>query len=123
MNVNDIFSQLTEFAVTYGVKLVGAVLVWIIGSWIIKAIRNGFGKMMDKREVDESLKPFLKSLFGMLLKVLLALSVLSMLGRGNDLICGDYRSGRTGHRHGPFGHLAKLCRRRDDPAFQAFQSR
>jgi len=80
MNTEQILNQLNELALDYGPKLIGAIAVWIIGGWIIKALTNGFNKMLEKRETDESLKPFLKGLVGSLLKVLLGISVLGMLG-------------------------------------------
>jgi len=80
MEPNELLNQATELALTYGPKLIGAIAVWIIGGWIIKVIVNGFGKGMDKAGTDASLKPFLLSLVGALLKVMLVISVLSMLG-------------------------------------------
>lgn len=80
MNVEKIMEQLTNLVVDYGPKLVGAIVVWIIGSWVIKALVRGVTKVMDKRQVDESLKPFLRSLIGVVLKAMLIISVLSMLG-------------------------------------------
>jgi len=80
MNTEQIMGQLTEIAVNYGPKLLGAIAIWIIGGWIIKAMINGFGKMMDRRKTDDSLKPFLKGIVGALLKVMLVISVLGMLG-------------------------------------------
>lgn len=41
---------------------------------------GSLSKMMDKRKTDSSLKPFLMSLIGILLKTMLAISVLGMLG-------------------------------------------
>lgn len=64
----------------YGPKVIGAVVVLIVGLWVVKAIVNGLGKMMTKRDVDPSLQPFLKSLVGALLKVVLIISILSMVG-------------------------------------------
>lgn len=80
MNTEQILNQATQIVVEYGPKLIGAIVVWIIGSWVIKMITKGFGKMLDKREVDPSLKPFLKGIIDMLLKVMLGISVLGMLG-------------------------------------------
>ena len=80
MNTEQIFEQINEIAVSYGPRLVGAIVVWIIGSWVIKALANGFSRMMEKNQTDASLKPFLKKLFSTLLKVLLVVSVLGMLG-------------------------------------------
>ena len=80
MNTEQILNQGTQIVIEYGPKLIGAVIVWIIGSWVIKMVTKGFGKVLDKREVDPSLKPFLKGIIDMLLKVMLGISVLGMLG-------------------------------------------
>lgn len=80
MNSEQILNQIIEMAIEYGPKLIGSIVVWIIGSWIIKAVTNGFGKIMEKRKTDNTLKPFLKGIVGVLLKVMLVISVLGMLG-------------------------------------------
>ena len=80
INVNSLLDQLSEAVLTYGPKLIGGILVWIIGSFIIKILMGSFSKMLDKRKTDSSLKPFLISLTSILLKTMLAISVLSMLG-------------------------------------------
>ena len=80
MNTTEIFTQIQAIIVDYGPKLVGAVIVWIVGVWIIKLLSKGFMKILTKREIDDSLKPFLKSLLSATLKVLLVISVLGMLG-------------------------------------------
>jgi small conductance mechanosensitive channel len=69
-----------KLAMTYGPKIVYAIITLIIGLWIVKAITSGFGKVLDKRDVDASLKPFLKSLIGTLLKIMLIITVMTMLG-------------------------------------------
>lgn len=80
MQVEQIMKQLSEIIVNYGPKLIGAIIVWIIGSWIIKALTRAFARMLDKRKTDPTLKPFLKGMVGALLKILLVISVLGMLG-------------------------------------------
>ncbi len=80
MDPEVVLNQATEIVLTYGPKLVAAIVVWIVGGWVIKAIVNGFGKVMDKGGADPSLKPFMKGIVGILLKVMLVISVLSMLG-------------------------------------------
>lgn len=72
--------QAIDLAIEYGPKLIGAVLVWIIGGIVVKALTNGVDKMMEKRNTDPSLRPFMKSLVNTLLKVMLVISVMSMLG-------------------------------------------
>ncbi len=80
MNTQEIIKQVTEIAVEYGPKLLGAILVWVIGGFIIKGLVKGFVSLLDKRKVSDSLKPFLKSLIGATLKLLLVVSVLGMVG-------------------------------------------
>lgn len=80
MNPDELLSQATEMALLYGPKLIGAIVVWVIGSWIIKAVVSGFNRVMDKGNTDPTLKPFLSSIVSILLKVMLVISVLGMLG-------------------------------------------
>ncbi len=76
----EILQWLSGLAMEYGLKLIGAVVVLIVGLWVIKAIMKGIRKTMDKKDMDESLKPFLLSMISMLLKIMLVISVLTMLG-------------------------------------------
>ena len=80
MNLAEITNQLMTIAVEYGPKLIGAIAVWIIGNWIIKIILKGIDKILSNQKIDDSLKPFLKGIFSALLKVMLVVSVLSMIG-------------------------------------------
>jgi len=80
MNTENLLERIEDIILTYGPKLIGAVIVFIIGLWIVKVLTKSFSKVLDKREVDASLKPFFKSMIGILLKVLLVISVLSMMG-------------------------------------------
>ena len=79
MNAEEIVTIAQTMALEYGPKLIGAIVVWIIGSWAIKLVIKGLSKAIEKSSFDDSLKPFLCSVSGTLLKVMLAISVLSML--------------------------------------------
>ena len=78
--VNGILSTINGISLEYGPKLIGAIIVWIIGSFIIKKLIKAFEHVLDKQKTDTSLKPFLKSIVSILLNVLLVISVLSMVG-------------------------------------------
>jgi len=66
--------------VTYGLKVVSAILVLIIGFWLIKRIAKVTDRLMEKREVNISLRGFLKALMTILLKVMLLITVAQMVG-------------------------------------------
>lgn len=69
-----------EFVTEYGPKIIGAILIYIIGSWIIKKLMNVLKKVMAKGNYDESLQKFLINLVSWALKILLILVVIGKLG-------------------------------------------
>ena len=66
--------------VEYGPKILGAILIWIIGAYVIKIIRKGIRNAMTKAEYDESLKKFLLNLINWILKIVLIIVVLGTMG-------------------------------------------
>ncbi len=79
-NTDKLIAWLTEAGMAWGLKLLGAIIVLLIGLWIIKLIMNKVGKTMEKNDTDASLRSFLKSMLSIILKILLFISVLMMLG-------------------------------------------
>jgi len=79
-NAGNILDKLIDIGVQYGPKLVGAIIVLILGFWIVRGITKATVRMMTKRQVDPSLIPFLKGLISIILKVLVIISVLGMVG-------------------------------------------
>jgi small conductance mechanosensitive channel len=69
-----------ELTMEYAPKLVLALVVLVIGLWIINRMIDILGNLLDRRHIDKSLQPFLKSLLGIGLKVMLLISVASMIG-------------------------------------------
>jgi len=69
-----------EVGSAYGLKLLGAIAIWFIGSWVIKRIKKLLIKAMDKVHYDESLEKFISNLIVGLLKILLVVVVLGYLG-------------------------------------------
>ena len=80
MNSEEVVNQITQMTLLYGPKLIGAIAVWIIGGWVIKAIGRAVEKALNKSETDPSLMPFLTGLVNGLLRVMLVITVLGMLG-------------------------------------------
>ena len=69
-----------DYILTNGPKVIMAIVVLIIGLRIIKVLTRQSVRIMDKRDVDETLRPFLKSLVSWGLKALLFISVAGMVG-------------------------------------------
>ncbi len=69
-----------DLALGYGLKLLLALVTLIIGLWIIKLINNAIKRTMERKNTDTTLRSFLLPLISILLKVLLIVSVISMVG-------------------------------------------
>jgi len=72
--------KLADMALSYAPKLLGAILVYIIGSWIIRSIVRMLGKTLNQRKFDLSLQKFLLSLTSAVLTILLFLAIAGMVG-------------------------------------------
>ncbi|MCW2294091.1 small conductance mechanosensitive channel [Pseudomonas sp. BIGb0408] len=64
----------------YSGKLTLAIFTLLIGWWLISKLTNKFSALMDGRKVDRALSSFIGSLASIILKVLLIISVASMIG-------------------------------------------
>ena len=69
-----------NYALEYGLRIIAAIIIWVIGTWVIKKLLNSTKKLMEARGYDESLKKFLVNFLGWVLKILLILAILSKLG-------------------------------------------
>ncbi|MEM9624185.1 MAG: mechanosensitive ion channel domain-containing protein [Pseudomonadota bacterium] len=69
-----------EMAIQYGPQLILAILVLIIGLWVINRVVRLVGTGLEKSETDTTLAKFLGSLTSVILKALLFISVASMVG-------------------------------------------
>lgn len=77
----DIYAQKgIDLAFEHGPRILGAIAVLIIGLYIAKFIEKIASKMMEKSNVDDSLRVFIKGFLGALLKVLVVITVLGMVG-------------------------------------------
>jgi small conductance mechanosensitive channel len=71
--------KIFDFALGYGIKLLIALLLLVVGRWVIKKFVNLSVLVMEKNELDTSLRSFLRSLIAVVLNVLLFISIASSL--------------------------------------------
>lgn len=64
----------------YAGQLTLAIITLLIGWWLINGLIGKVGALMQRRNVDRALHSFIASLAGIILKVLLLVSVASMIG-------------------------------------------
>jgi small conductance mechanosensitive channel len=80
MSVEKFYNAAYAWLINYGPRFLIGILVLFIGLWLIKLILNRSHQGMHKKEVDPTLKPFLLSLIGVALRILLVLGVMQIIG-------------------------------------------
>jgi small conductance mechanosensitive channel len=79
-NWNEVISQLTDTGVSLALHILAAVVVFIVGRFLIIKIHNLIRSIMVSRDVDRSLTTFLLSLFKITFFFILAIIVISIMG-------------------------------------------
>ena len=70
-----------KYGSEYGLKLIMALIIWIVGKWIIKQIMKVFKKLLSKnKNIDTTLEKFLSNLVRTSLLVFVIIAILGQLG-------------------------------------------
>ncbi|MCU0451570.1 MAG: mechanosensitive ion channel family protein [Bernardetiaceae bacterium] len=78
--IEKYLGKMTELGVTYAPKLLLALVVFVVGWWIVGGIAKAVGRALERNQMDVSLRTFLKSLVSIALKIMLVISVAGMVG-------------------------------------------
>ncbi len=78
--ISNILDKLIDLGLTFGEKLIGALIILIVGKYIIKWLNKLFARLLSKRNIDASIQSFLKSMVNILLLTMLILAVIGKLG-------------------------------------------
>lgn len=80
MDVNQILEKVWELVTIYGLKVIAAIVILIVGRWVAKLISNMIRKMMRKAEIDKTLRSFVANMAYIALLAFVVLAALSQLG-------------------------------------------
>ncbi len=78
--ISALIDKLINASVDLGGKILGAIVIFIIGKILVNWANRLFAKLLQKRKVDASIQSFLKSIVNITLLVLLFLAVIGQLG-------------------------------------------
>lgn len=80
MNLDFITPEQWTLIVSWGIKILVALLIIIIGFWIANSVAKLFAKQMRKKDADETITNFGKSVVSTGLKILVVLAAVSQVG-------------------------------------------
>jgi len=69
-----------NFLQVYGWSILGAIITFIVGWWLIQIVLKILVKVLEKTKIEQSLVGFLRTLSDFLLKMILIITTLSMVG-------------------------------------------
>lgn len=75
-----ILDKLIDMSISAGKNILVAIIVFIVGRFLISILNKFFAQILEKRKIDVTIKTFLKSLVNILLTLLLIVSVVGALG-------------------------------------------
>lgn len=75
-----IMAWLSDYGMEYAFRFLGAIVVLIIGLWVVKLLSNRISKTLDKTDITPALRTFIKSMLSITLKIILFISILGMVG-------------------------------------------
>ncbi|HYP81937.1 mechanosensitive ion channel family protein [Variovorax sp.] len=81
MNTEAIWTFITTQGASFGLKVIGALVAWVIGRWLIgMAQRLVTSALTRGGKMDATLSKYLVSILGVLLNIVLILAILDMFG-------------------------------------------
>ena len=78
--IGTLLDKLISAGVELGGRILGAIIIFVIGKMLVNWANNLFVKVLTRRKVDASIQSFLKSIVNITLLVLLFLAVIGQLG-------------------------------------------
>lgn len=80
VDVELLLSKLLDWGIEVGKDLLGAIIIYIVGRFIIKQVGRLLARILEKRKLEISVQTFLRSLVSILLNLILAFAIVSRLG-------------------------------------------
>lgn len=78
--LDQLLPELLKEAINFGIKVLVALLVYFIGAWLIKKIRQMLHRIFEKRKAEKAIASFVESLTSISLMIILVIITVGTLG-------------------------------------------
>ena len=79
-NPAEAMHQLGVEAIHFGLKLLLAIVIYIVGAWIIRLVKRAMTRTFEKRKTDKTVSSFVSSFTSVILTIALIVLTISTLG-------------------------------------------
>jgi small conductance mechanosensitive channel len=80
INLDELINPIRDLIFTFGLNILAAIVILIVGIWIAKLVRRMLGKSLHRKEIDKTLVTFLVNFLYFILLTAVVLAALSQLG-------------------------------------------
>ena len=80
VSLDTFLSKMIDLGISAGSKILLAIVVFIVGRWIVRRLNKLLARILERRHVEASLSTFVKSLVSITLTLLLIIIVIGVLG-------------------------------------------
>lgn len=80
MDTNLIFQNITNVALRVGFMVLGALVIWVVGRWLIRLVVSLVSKALTKRLVEPTIISYVGSVITVMLNIFLVVAILGVFG-------------------------------------------
>ena len=76
----DILGLVNQYLVPFVWKIVAAIVIWIVGGWLVRLVNKWIGRSLSVRNVDPTLRRYVEGGVSVLLRMLIIIAIFGVLG-------------------------------------------
>jgi small conductance mechanosensitive channel len=77
---DELLGELVDKAVSFGLKVLAALLIYMLGAWIIRKSKRMLGRIFERKGTDTAISSFVQSIAGLAMTVVLIMITVGVLG-------------------------------------------
>ena len=78
--VTELMSKLLDKAVAFGLKLLAALAIYLVGAWAIRKIKGIVARIFERKKTDAAIASFVQSIISIALTILLIIITIGAVG-------------------------------------------
>lgn len=78
--VTELMSELLDKAVAFGLKLLAALAIYLVGAWAIRKIKGIVARIFERKKTDAAIASFVQSIISIALTILLIIITIGAVG-------------------------------------------
>ena len=77
---NELLGEFLEKTISFGLKVIAAVVIYLIGAWVIRKIKRMLSRVFERKGTDAAISSFVQSITSIILTLVLIITTIGVLG-------------------------------------------